>query len=122
MKKKTHRKILYKKLDDVVRQIVRKRGSCERCGNPNIQTAHIFSRRNLSVRWDLDNVLALCLRCHIFWAHKEPILFTEFVKEKMGTKKFNQLRKKADASKHWEIEELEDLLEKLKGENNRIYK
>lgn len=84
--KKPSRKTLKRKLDKLVSEIVRKRGKCERCLGKNcLQAAHIFSRTYLNTRWDLDNVLCLCAGCH-FFAHKNPILFVEWLKNYMPTR------------------------------------
>lgn len=37
---------------------------CVRCGNPNVQSHHIRGRRRRSLRWDLNNGVTLCPRCH----------------------------------------------------------
>lgn len=90
------RKRLIKKCDKLFSQYIRSIGRCEMCGKrTTLACAHIFSRKNMSVRWDPDNALCLCYRCHIHVAHKEPIRFTEFVKKKLG-KKYDPLRMRAD--------------------------
>jgi 5-methylcytosine-specific restriction endonuclease McrA len=102
---------LKRRLDKKVSELVRARGKCERCGSRNcLQTAHIFSRRYLSVRWDLDNVLCLCASCH-FWSHSNPILFTEFVRKKLGEDTYELLKEK---HKYIFKFALNDLLQKLK--------
>ena len=95
----TERKAMIKTLDKLVSQIVRKRGRCEMCSRTDtLQAAHIFSRRNFNVRFDLENLLCLCYRCHFHIAHKEPVRFVSFVKEKLGEVKFKQLQIRADTS------------------------
>ena len=117
MPKKPSRKTLRNKLDKIIREIVKKKGSCERCNRRppivQLQTAHIFSRKNLSVRWDLDNVLCLCASCH-FWAHQNPVEFAEFVKYKLGKERYEKLKIKANTPKQWEDYELIELYENLK--------
>jgi 5-methylcytosine-specific restriction endonuclease McrA len=79
--KRPTRTQLIKKADKLFSLIVHKRGSCEKCGSRNaLQTAHIISRINKNLRWNQDNVLLLCAGCH-FWAHQNPIMFSEFVKQ-----------------------------------------
>lgn len=86
---------LRNKLDRLCSLIVRGRGKCERCGKKeNLQTAHIFGRTYLNTRWDLENLLCLCPDCHINFAHKCPILFTEFVKKILGEEKYENLKEK----------------------------
>ena len=113
MARKPKKRSLKCKLDKVVSQIVRTRGKCERCGVVNqLQCCHIFSRTYMSVRFFLTNLLCLCAGCH-FWAHKNPILFAEFVKKYFGKYKYTQLKLKARMIKKWSISELEVLLETL---------
>ena len=119
-KAKTTRRKLRDKLDKLLGIIVRQRAGykCERCGKHTpLNTAHIFSRRNLSTRWDKDNILCLDVGCH-FWGHQNPILFVEFVKEKLGDEKYEALKVKANEVKKWTIEELEILVEEFKREIN----
>ncbi|MBA7538782.1 hypothetical protein ES705_31059 [subsurface metagenome] len=105
--------VLIIELDTVFSGIIRSRGVCKRCGQKdNLVTAHIFSRRNLSVRWDFGNAFCFCTGCHA-WAHQNPKLFKEFVKSKLGDE-FKVLEKKAMQVKKWSVTELEILLEGLK--------
>ena len=69
-------------------------GRCLRCGKrENLQCAHIFSRSARRVRWDELNAITLCGGCHLFWAHKNPIEFTEFVQKLLG-RKYATLKKR----------------------------
>lgn len=108
------KKTLIKKLDTVMSQIVRSRGVCAKCGKGaeqvTLQCAHIFSRRNMSVRFDLRNLLALCYACHFHWAHKEPIQFYEFIEQYLGEYEFSQLKIRARGIVKWSIEDLQTLL------------
>jgi len=117
-KAKTKRRKLRDQLDKLFSKIIRSKGKCERCGKTSpLNTAHIFSRRNLATRWDKDNVLCFCVGCH-FWGHQNPILFTEFVKEKLGSERYEDLKVKANSTKKWTIPELETLVETFKEEND----
>ena len=119
MRKLTKRGLI-KKLDKLVSDIVRSRGVCARCrrGGESVvlQCSHIFSRRNFSVRFDLNNCLCLCLRCHLYWAHKNPIEFYEFVQEHLGKYNFAQLKQKAQQIHKYTLSELQELYETLKKE------
>jgi 5-methylcytosine-specific restriction endonuclease McrA len=81
-------------IDAVFSKWIRARdGKCLRCGKKdNLQCAHIFSRTARSVRWEPLNALTLCGGCHLFWAHKNPIEFTEFVQKLLG-KDYKKLKK-----------------------------
>jgi len=63
-----------------------------------LNSHHIFSRNNYSVRWNPSNGVCLCAGHHVlcnFSAHKAPLEFAEWLKEKRGKKWYEQLRKKA---------------------------
>src|SRR3990167_3235983 len=77
--KKTSRSSLIKQADKLFSQLIRSRGKCQRCfSDKNLQCAHVVSRVNKHLRWNEDNALSLCLRCHIFWMHKSPLEFSEW--------------------------------------------
>lgn len=84
------------KADKLFSAYIRRRGKCQWCGavNDTLQCCHIFSRRFLVTRWLPENALCLCAGCH-FKAHQNPIEFAEFVKKHLGTKAYNDLRRKA---------------------------
>lgn len=91
-----------KRTDDQWAREVKERAGfkCEYCGKKdNLNSHHIFSRSNRSVRWDLDNGVALCPGCHVFSdtfsAHKTPMEFTIWIKEKRGEEWYQNLRVKA---------------------------
>jgi len=105
---------LKKKLDKICGEIVRAKGKCERCGSKkNLQTAHIFSRSHLNTRWDLDNLLCLCLKCHLYWAHKNPIEFAEWVQKYLGRVKYEVLQEAHNQTYKPTIEDLQTKLEIL---------
>lgn len=107
-----------RKLDIICSQIIRK-SQCVRCGEPQydkLQCAHIFSRTYRSTRWLLLNLMCLCASCH-FWAHRNPLLFSEFVKEYLGDHNYNQLKMIATSIKKFTLDEMVGIYEDLK----RIY-
>ena len=85
-------------LDKLWAELVRQRAmsKCEYCGKTSpLNSHHLFSRSNKSVRWDLENGMCLCVGHHafgVFSAHKAPIEFSEWVKEKRGLEWFEKLR------------------------------
>lgn len=108
--------VLIIELDTAFSEIIRRRGECKRCGRKyNLVTAHIFSRHNLSVRWDPGNAFCFCTECHA-WAHQNPKLFEGFAKSKLGEAEYGVLEKEAMRVKKWSVTELETLLRRLKGE------
>lgn len=113
--KKPTRKSLTRKLDKACSDIIRSIGKCAYCGNEDyskLQAAHVFSRSIRSVRWELNNIVCLCAKCH-FWVHAHPILWAEFVRDYLGSYKYQNLKLQANMIKKWSIKELEDLLKAL---------
>jgi endogenous inhibitor of DNA gyrase (YacG/DUF329 family) len=96
---------------------------CEYCGiTTYLNSHHIFSRTNHSVRWDENNGVCLCAKHHVlgsFSAHKAPLEFAEWLKDKRGDTWYNELRIKAKITLTEKIdymkihEELKIKLEKL---------
>ena len=87
-----------------------------RCGRWNmLQCAHIYSRSHMATRWDPDNALTLCLPCHLYWCHRSPVEFSEWIRETyLGEFNYQQLRAKATSIKQWKRWEMEELLETFK--------
>jgi hypothetical protein len=80
---------------------------CRKCKKTaSRQCAHIFSRSNLATRWEMDNLLGMCYYCHIIWAHRCPVEFTEWVRNEIGLKKYNRLKKLAATIYQPTIEEI----------------
>ena len=88
-------------LDSLWARAVKKlaNNKCEYCGKEEtLNSHHLFSRNNHSVRWDVENGICLCVSHHRFGkmsAHQAPLEFAEWVKERRGVLWFNALRKKA---------------------------
>ena len=83
-----------KVLDKLWSDRVRSLGRCEKCGTTQrLTAAHIVSRRHRSTRWDLRNGICLCYRCHMFWAHNDPVEFVEWVRSTRGDALLFELQK-----------------------------
>ena len=85
--------------DEAWAQAVKQRdlNVCYRCGRrDDLQAAHIFTRSKRSTRWDLENGVCLCGGCHIFWAHRNPLEFYDWVKSWMGKERFEALQQRAN--------------------------
>lgn len=69
---------------------------CEYCWAVSyLNSHHIFSRNNHSVRRNIDNWICLCAKHHMLWnfsAHKSPIEFAERLKETRWEERYNNLR------------------------------
>jgi len=108
------RKSLIRKVDFYFAKYIKsKRSECELCKNKeNLQIHHLFSRKNYSLRWDEDNVIVVCPRCH-FWCHQNTLLLAEKIRQK-NEKKFLRLLEKVKKIKKYTNKDLEELLEKFK--------
>ena len=83
-------------LDRFVREQMRKRGRCEKCGTrSNLQVSHIYSRRYISIRHHPLNMFLLCAGDHLLWHHK-PTEAVEWAKKKLGEAKWRALKQLAD--------------------------
>ena len=100
-KKKTRRKASsrtkeIKQADLLWARLIKTRdeGKCQYpgCPRPGVHAHHLYSRRHLGTRWNLENGILLCAGCHFFIAHKEYELFRCFIIKLIGEDKFNQLK------------------------------
>ncbi len=115
MKKQT-KSSLTKKLDVECSRIIRSKGICSWCGlaeYSKLQCAHIFSRTYRNTRWDLNNLICLCAKCH-FYAHSNPIAFTELVQEYLGELKYQELKIKHNLITRWTVVDMQELLDAYK--------
>lgn len=97
-------------LDRVFSQYVRflSGGYCKKCHKyfgKGLHTAHFHSRRKHSVRWDLDNVCALCYGCHSK-LDGEPYEKIEFWLGLLGQERLAALDKRAESLKKVDKEAL----------------
>ncbi len=82
-RKTTHRKQC-QELDLYVREKVFERDGwkCVKCGKVDklsLQCAHVYPKGKYPrLRFEMDNLLALCYACHMHWAHKDPIAFASW--------------------------------------------
>lgn len=105
-----------RKLDALAREVVfvRDHTKCRRCGKspPSIQLqwAHIYSRRYLSVRWDPRNALSLCAGCH-FWIHANPMDGAEFVRSSVPAQDLQALRDRLQSNEKPDLDAIRLSLE-----------
>ena len=111
------------KLNKLVREYVILRDKiCLRCGKPNrLHASHIYPRGKYpKMQFDVNNVKALCLGCHLYWWHKHPIEAKEWAEKALGKRRLNKLKKKANIINKVKLnfEELKSELETKIGELN----
>jgi len=116
MARKITKRGLTRKLDKAFSNKVRSRGYCVRCRKvDNLQCCHIISRSHRATRWHFDNALCLCADCHMNFAHKNPLLFNDFVEEYLGRERYSQLLMMGTMVRKWSLDDLHQLYETLKG-------
>jgi 5-methylcytosine-specific restriction endonuclease McrA len=66
---------------------------CLRCGKTeNLHASHIFPKgKYTKLRFDTDNLKLLCVGCHLFWWHKNPVLAGEWVRQVIEKKRYDRL-------------------------------
>lgn len=88
-------KLNKKKCDQLFSELIRKAGKCHRCGSIyRLQCAHIFTRGYYTIRWDIENAVCLCSKCHVYFTYK-PIEWEDYIKPIIGEDKWRELRQKA---------------------------
>ena len=67
------------------------------------------------MQFDVNNVKALCLGCHLYWWHKHPIEAKEWAEKTLGRTRLNKLKKQANNINKtlWNYEDIKHDLEKL---------
>jgi len=112
-----------KRLDEAWSELVKLRADykCEYCGiERTLNSHHIYSRANKSVRWLPDNGICLCASHHAlnsrFSAHLTPVEFTEWLYQVKGENFMLMLKIKANSIGKYHTFEKELLLKELNKE------
>lgn len=116
-KEKTRNQLI-KELDKLVSNKVRERAEwkCERCHKQytpptqGLHCSHYYSRRFLGTRWDLDNLMALCMGCHKLWEGDKQGEYTDVMKMRLDKKVFDLLRVKAYTVNKYSKQDIELLI------------
>lgn len=100
---------------------LRAKNKCEYCGKKTtLNSHHIFSRVNRSVRWDVKNGISLCVKHHISCtktsAHGAPLSFHKWLTEYRGEKELDMLTFKAHSISKLHDFEKKIMLEELNKE------
>lgn len=104
-------KIKIRKDDKLFSQLIRERDSwqCQRClkmypeNSPGLHCAHFWGRRRESTRLDYDNCDALCMGCHAHF-HANPEEYTAWKLKRMGQRRFDSLKLKANLLSKRDVE------------------
>lgn len=67
--------------------------TCQTCDlqDDTVTAHHVFSRTNNKTRHDSRNGIAMCHKCHTYFAHGQPLRFKLFIMERIGDDMFFQL-------------------------------
>jgi|TARA_R110002110_G_scaffold1500_1_gene6561 5-methylcytosine-specific restriction endonuclease McrA len=88
-----------KKLHSLVREFVMLRDKrCLKCGKSDrLHASHIYPRGKYpKMQFNLENVKALCVGCHLYWWHKHPIEAREWAEKTLGKALLSRLKKRAN--------------------------
>jgi hypothetical protein len=99
-------KVRISRQDAEFSRLIRERDGwrCRKCGKEytpssrGLHCAHIVGRRNRELRHDERNCVSLCMGCHLFF-HANPLEFSAWVKDEIGAKTYNWLRRVAATPK-----------------------
>ena len=84
-----------KEIKRLLRELVVARDGekCLRCGRTDtLQMSHIYSvGQEKKLEYDEDNLKLLCLRCHLYWWHKEPLEASEWIKKVIPKERLQRL-------------------------------
>lgn len=113
---RSERKMLVRKLDDIVRRICRARDKiCCSCGkkiNESSQVSHYVSRRHYALRWDLRNCHMSCPGCNLRHNY-DPLPYSMFMVAHFGDKIFSEFSWIKQKHTKFSISQLQDLLSEL---------
>jgi hypothetical protein len=113
--KKPKRSTLVKKLDRLFSAVIHKRdeGQCQMCGREvgKMDCSHIYSRRCSALRWDMNNAVLKCVRCHKYdklaW-HQSPLSAAlKFIRKFPARAEYLKLQEVTEnLVKDWTIDEM----------------
>lgn len=105
--------------DRLFRDLIRARGYCEVAGldritcNGNLQTAHLVSRRYLSVRWDQQGAVCACAAHHVYYTH-HPLEWDLVCQAMLGPRKWEEFKRRAVDARG--APDYDAVIERLRGE------
>lgn len=88
-RKKGERTKLNNELDTLAKTLakIRDNYTCQKCGKQDkglgMHGSHVIPvSGGTKLRWDLQNIKALCFHCHINWWHKNPLEAGQWFRDK----------------------------------------
>jgi len=126
--KKSPRQRIVKRLDGLLREVIRLRDedTCQKCGKKvygsNSQPSHVIPKsQSLLLRWNLWNVKLLCNACHRWW-HLNPLDSAFWFRQTWPVRNLLLQEHKHNIGRSWKMSdfekveaELKQKLEDLKG-------
>jgi hypothetical protein len=114
------------KYDKVFSDLIRERAdwTCENCSRQfhhnraGLHCSHVYGRRKMSVRYDMDNAMAHCVYCHRHLG-ENPIMFALHYIYNRGQGKLDLLIERERQIKKWEKPSKKT---GYKGEKEYMYK
>lgn len=112
----------YKKIaDKEMSLLVRSRGVCDgadisNCGGP-LQDAHVISRTNTTLRYDILNHLSLCYRHHIHFWHTSPLEAMEWFSKKYPDRYLYLMQARNKITYVRTTEDYKTIIENIKSRN-----
>ena len=115
MKRKPELKTLKAKADVLFSRWVRMRDGnrCVLCGNTHMpQCGHVFTRKNLSTRWDEANSYCQCARCNYMHELAAWPYYKWFI-QNFGQERLDELQRQHNTSKQMHRGDYEELIASL---------
>ena len=110
IRRKSAHQELVQEADSWVRAIVlhRQGPKCLKCHEVKpLHAAHMLSKGAFpSIRHELDNVIGLCMKDHIYWAHREPVGFQQWIEELFP----GRIQRLMEAARHVRKVDLKELI------------
>jgi|TARA_Y100000593_G_C4320072_1_gene343264 hypothetical protein len=87
-----------------------------------METAHVYGRRDRSLRWHTDNAVCLCSSCHRKFT-ESPLDFASFIEnEVLGEGRTEMLRERRNAQIKYNKKQKEEIKKHYKAECRRLQK
>lgn len=107
-----------RKLDRLFSQYIlgRDKRICRRCfaSGGKCDTSHIIPREILALRWNPDNALAQCFKCHKLVWHKNPLSGVRWLRQYIGDEKCDSLLMRSEQPYEFNAHEALRIEAKLK--------